>query len=447
MANVLSSATRGDPQQLRKMLDYLNSRQSGASFSSNQPQNTIMNEGTGQYLSPQGDQSTPYQFQSAPQQSQMMPPTQMPSQSNGTSPQDLALMLAAAKNAPSGALTQQLYTQANPSSDTVINPAAIDQANKQSAGMLDQMLKQKQAEAAAAPKAPTGYRYKQDGTLEAIPGGPAANSALEPNQAALSGVSGKDYLSMLPASEANIIKALDEGKMNPPSSFALKSPYWQKIYNDWAQYNPNLDAVNYGSRYSTRRDFTSGASAKNLNALNTAIGHLGQLSNAVKELNNGNFTPWNAFANYLSQKAGKPAVTNFDTTKQAVANEMMRVFRQAGASDAEIQEWAKPISSSNSPDQLNGAIRTAANLLQSRIEALNNTYNRGMGTANVDTLSAFISPHARQVLDSLKNAGEKDHAIPHPVTQPPQINSDAEYEALPSGAEFIAPDGSHRRKP
>lgn len=30
---------------------------------------------------------------------------------------------------------------------------------------------------------------------------------------------------------------------------------------------------------------------------------------------------------------------------------------------------------------------------------------------------------------------------------PQRIASDAEYEALPSGAEFIAPDGSHRRKP
>jgi hypothetical protein len=29
----------------------------------------------------------------------------------------------------------------------------------------------------------------------------------------------------------------------------------------------------------------------------------------------------------------------------------------------------------------------------------------------------------------------------------PQIKSDADYAKLPSGAEFIAPDGSHRRKP
>jgi hypothetical protein len=28
-----------------------------------------------------------------------------------------------------------------------------------------------------------------------------------------------------------------------------------------------------------------------------------------------------------------------------------------------------------------------------------------------------------------------------------KISSDADYNALPSGAEFIAPDGSHRRKP
>lgn len=32
-------------------------------------------------------------------------------------------------------------------------------------------------------------------------------------------------------------------------------------------------------------------------------------------------------------------------------------------------------------------------------------------------------------------------------TGPKQISSDAEYNSLPSGAEFIAPDGSHRRKP
>lgn len=34
-----------------------------------------------------------------------------------------------------------------------------------------------------------------------------------------------------------------------------------------------------------------------------------------------------------------------------------------------------------------------------------------------------------------------------PATGPTQIQTDADYEALPSGAEFIAPDGSHRRKP
>ena len=226
-----------------------------------------------------------------------------------------------------------------------------------------------------------------------------------PNPATV-GLKGEDFLNTLPASEKNIIIALDTGKMNPPSSFALKSPYWQKIYNDWAQYNPNLDAVNYGTRASTRKDFTSGASGKNLNALNTAIGHLGQLNQAIDALGNTSFTPYNEAKNLISKMTGNPAVTNFNTTKSAVANELMRVFRQSGASDAEIQEWAKPLNNSNSPDQLRGAVRTAAQLLQSRIEALNNTYNRGMGTANVDTLSTFISPHSRETLNALVGEGQ-----------------------------------------
>jgi len=38
-------------------------------------------------------------------------------------------------------------------------------------------------------------------------------------------------------------------------------------------------------------------------------------------------------------------------------------------------------------------------------------------------------------------------AVSQPTAGPKQIKSDADYAALPSGAEFIAPDGSHRRKP
>jgi len=40
--------------------------------------------------------------------------------------------------------------------------------------------------------------------------------------------------------------------------------------------------------------------------------------------------------------------------------------------------------------------------------------------------------------------GQRKGAAP---TAPKKISTDADYNSLPSGAEFIAPDGSHRRKP
>lgn len=50
--------------------------------------------------------------------------------------------------------------------------------------------------------------------------------------------------------------------------------------------------------------------------------------------------------------------------------------------------------------------------------------------------------HNRQRINAI---GGRDMTVPS--NSPKKIASDADYNSLPSGAEFIAPDGSHRRKP
>ncbi|MGB0855392.1 MAG: hypothetical protein ACPGSI_18995, partial [Pikeienuella sp.] len=44
-------------------------------------------------------------------------------------------------------------------------------------------------------------------------------------------------------------------------------------------------------------------------------------------------------------------------------------------------------------------------------------------------------------------APETPQETPQPNGEPVTITDDAGYDALPSGAEFIAPDGTRRRKP
>jgi hypothetical protein len=77
---------------------------------------------------------------------------------------------------------------------------------------------------------------------------------------------------------------------------------------------------------------------------------------------------------------GDPRIVAFNTAKQAVADEMTRVFRGTGGSNADIEGWEKNLNAANSPEQLNAAIKQGVNLLASRANAIGEQYKKGMGT-------------------------------------------------------------------
>ncbi|MDE2096306.1 MAG: hypothetical protein KGL39_03605, partial [Patescibacteria group bacterium] len=105
---------------------------------------------------------------------------------------------------------------------------------------------------------------------------------------------GADYLKTLPENERTMIQGMIDGRIMPPSSFAIQKPYWQKLISDASRVDPNFDQTTWAGRVATRRDFASGQAAKNLTAINTALMHAGVLSQAFDKLNNGEFPSWNA---------------------------------------------------------------------------------------------------------------------------------------------------------
>ena len=67
--------------------------------------------------------------------------------------------------------------------------------------------------------------------------------------------------------------------------------------------------------------------------------------------------------------------------------------------------------------------------------------------SRLDVLDKMITARKQRAAETLEG-GVDALAQPNAAPEgPAQINSDEEYDALPSGAEFIAPDGSRRRKP
>lgn len=203
------------------------------------------------------------------------------------------------------------------------------------------------------------------------------------------------------ASDATVTAVL-EGRMQPPTGFALRSPYWQDVMERVNAKDPKFEGGKYASRAAAMRTFASGPEARNVTALNTVIGHLGTLDEAANALQNGDIRAFNAVANRLSTEMGRPEVQNFDTARQAVAEETMRVFRQVGASEREAREWGDRIQSSGSPQQLRGVIATLGKLLDSRVEAIGQQYER---TVNTKGNPARVDPTNRGVLDKLIEQG------------------------------------------
>ena len=211
--------------------------------------------------------------------------------------------------------------------------------------------------------------------------------------------SGEDYLATLPGPLAAQVKALADGRRAFPTGSALRSPQVQELVAAATQYDPTLDAANAATRVATRKDFTSGKAAQNITAMNTALGHLGSLSKAAAKLENRSFPLWNTVANMAEQATGDPRVKNFTLARNAVSNELMKVFRGTGGSVSEIEEWQNNIDSSDSPEQLHATITQATDLLRSRLEAMNDQYGRGMGKSG-DPIQ-LLSPHAQQIYNKI----------------------------------------------
>jgi len=126
-----------------------------------------------------------------------------------------------------------------------------------------------------------------------------------------------------------------------------------------------------------KRDFTSGTSAKALNAFNTATNHLQLLDKLGDALGNGDITSLNQLAQVYKTQTGNPAPTNFNMAKNAVAGEIAKTFK-GNATEGEISAINSTINNAMSPMALKGAIQTATELMASKKQALQEQYKQGL---------------------------------------------------------------------
>lgn len=214
------------------------------------------------------------------------------------------------------------------------------------------------------------------------------------------------YLQSMSPENAILVKKIASGEADL-DSISLRNDQRRSVLAAAAKYDNTFNPSDYKVRFQARKNFTSGKYSQAINSMNTLIGHMGELEKAYKEagfvggipvvtgaINKGNLL--------VDKLGGGSKKTRINTALTAVTGEMASVFKATGATDVEIKHWEKSIEEAPSPEQQQAILKTAVDLLTSRLEALNQTYKQSFGKDyNFQTLGSkakkFLAEHGASV--------------------------------------------------
>jgi hypothetical protein len=202
-----------------------------------------------------------------------------------------------------------------------------------------------------------------------------------------------------PAVVGLLMQIIDGRATLPP--LGSRNPDAMMIRALAAEVDPTLDEASSKARMATRVDFTAGPEARNITALNTALGHAGVVDEAFTALGNGSVPLWNWGVNAAHSAVGSDQMSNAQLAVNALAAEARKVFAGAGGGGGltELENWEKSFPLNGSAAQQKGALNQFVNLLDSRLQALGDQYNRGMGVSG--NPMSFLEPHAQAVMQRL----------------------------------------------
>lgn len=212
----------------------------------------------------------------------------------------------------------------------------------------------------------------------------------------------------------NTVKAIAEGRRAMPA-LGRNNPYNRKISELVQLYNPSWDQSTFPARQRTVNEFNVGVAAKNLTATKTLAGHLQSLYDAAKVLDNSRYPIVNAVQQGIGTqtalygKAYQDAIADYETKRKAVADEAAKVFAGSTSALADREEWMKMYSPTAPMNVQVQKIRSTVDLVDSRLNAIADQYNRGMSTNR--QAYDLIEPKYKAIFDRMRHADpEKEKA-------------------------------------
>ncbi len=169
-----------------------------------------------------------------------------------------------------------------------------------------------------------------------------------------------------------------------------------------------------------------GKSGQAVKSFGVAISHLETLRNLAKALQTNDTQLINKWSNVFSQQTGQPAVTNFNTAKKIVADEVTKAIVGGATALGDREANEASFMSAASPEQLAGSIDTVLELMRGQLKGLRKSYESSTNRKDFDK---FLSPEAK--LQVVPPSAPK--AMPVPSKQQGQSQDMAEARDVVRG--------------
>lgn len=210
------------------------------------------------------------------------------------------------------------------------------------------------------------------------------------------------------------VDAIGQGRMQPPTGYALRNPKIANLMDRVAAKYPEFDATEYAGKAKAMRDFTTGKQGDSIRSFAVASDHLTQLKGLITALDNGNTPLVNKYANIVAQQTGSVAPTNFDAAKGIVAKEVLKSIVAGGGGVEERQELAHLLDNAKTGKQLGGVVDTYLHLMGAQRDGLMRQYE--LSTGRKDGAQRFnyqqgggdagAAPKPQAKVDMLPNAAQ-----------------------------------------
>jgi len=146
-----------------------------------------------------------------------------------------------------------------------------------------------------------------------------------------------------------------------------------------------------------------GKIGQNVISFNTALGHIGDAEKAYQQVGNTDQRWLNTPINVLKKQTNDPGIIALDLNLNAVAGELATAFKGSSGTDQEIGHFSQILTDNLTPSQAHAAMQKAGELLNSRINAVQNQQSSVMNSNGGQR--KLLSPHGSDVMNQLKNNG------------------------------------------